>query len=92
MPTRTPTIVDYFRHVVLPDEAFIQTILLNNDFKLSPDDLRYYDFTKSRHGHSRVLGPSDLAPALASRSFFARKFDTTITPKILDRLDDNVLG
>ena len=66
-----PDIVDYFRHVVLPDEAFIQTILLNNkNFRLSPDDLRYYDFTNSRHGHSKTLGPADLQPAFASRCFF----------------------
>jgi hypothetical protein len=88
-----PDIVDYFRHVVLPDEAFIQTILLNNKrFRLSPDDLRYYDFTKSHHGHSKTLAPADLEPAFASRCFFARKFDMTAHPGILDGLDRKVLA
>jgi hypothetical protein len=83
-----PDIVDYFRHVVLPDEAFIHTILLNNkNFRLCADDLRYYDLANSRHGISKTLGPADLAPAFASGCFFARKFDMSAHPGILDDLD-----
>jgi hypothetical protein len=88
-----PDVVEYFRHVVLPDEAFVQTILLNNKtFRFSTDDLRYYNFTKSRHGHSKTLGPSDLEPTFASGCFFARKFDMRVHPGILDDLDSKVLS
>jgi hypothetical protein len=88
-----PDVVDYFRHVVLPDEAFIQTVLVNTKtFRLSPDDLRYYDFSHSRHGNSKTLGPTDLAAAFASQCFFARKFDTAAHPEILDDLDRRVFA
>lgn len=82
-----PDIVDYFRQVILPDECFLQTALLNNGFNISADDLRYFDFRDSRHGHPKTLGPADLDSAFASRCFFARKFDMTLHPGILDRLD-----
>ena len=86
-----PDVVDHFRHVILPDEAFIQTILVNNNtFRLSSDDLRYYDFSHSRHGHSKTLGPADLPAAFASQCFFARKFDMAAHPGILDDLDRRV--
>jgi hypothetical protein len=82
-----PDVVDYFRQVILPDECFLQTVLLNNGFSISADDLRYFDFRGSRHGHPKTLGPTDLDAAFASRCFFARKFDITLHPGILDRLD-----
>ncbi|MGZ8368909.1 MAG: beta-1,6-N-acetylglucosaminyltransferase [Rhodoplanes sp.] len=88
-----PDIVDYFRQVILPDESFVQTVLLNNGgFHLSPFDLRYFDFSGSRHGHSKTLNATDLPAAFASKCFFARKFDAVMHPGILDHLDLRVLG
>ncbi|MEZ5788168.1 MAG: beta-1,6-N-acetylglucosaminyltransferase [Xanthobacteraceae bacterium] len=84
-------VVDYFRHVILPDECFIQTVLLNNGgFRISSRDLRYFDFSRSRHGHPKTLGSNDLAAAFASGCFFARKFDIGSDPDILDVLDRRV--
>ena len=88
-----PTIVDYFRHVILPDETFIQTVLLNTKrFRISPHELRYYDFSNSHHGHPKVLGLDDLERAFASQCYFGRKFDMASHPEVLDALDARVLG
>jgi Core-2/I-Branching enzyme len=88
-----PNVVDYFRHVVLPDESFIQSVLLNaKKFRISASDLRYFDFSNSHLGHSKTLGPTDLESAFASKCYFGRKFDATAHPAILDILDARVLG
>jgi len=83
-----PRTVEYFRQLVLPDECFIQTILLNDRaFRVSAQDLRYFDFRGSRHGHARTLGPTDLDAAFASGCFFGRKFDDVLHPQVFDLLD-----
>jgi hypothetical protein len=88
-----PDIVDYFRQVILPHEALIPTILLNKKaLRISPHDLRYFDFSNPHHGQSKTLGPADLKPAFASQCYFARKFDMTLHPRIFDLLDSKVLG
>jgi hypothetical protein len=88
-----PDVVEYFRHVILPSEAFVPTVLLNKKtFRISPYELRYFDFRGGHHGHSKVLGPADLEAAYASRYFFARKFDMSVHPTIFDALDARVLG
>jgi hypothetical protein len=88
-----PNVVDHFRHVVLPDESFIPTVLLNaKKFRISASDLRYFDFSNSHLGHSKILGPADLEPVFASKCYFGRKFDATAHPTILDILDAKVLG
>ena len=88
-----PNVVDHFRHVVLPDESFIQTVLLNaKQFRISSSDLRYFDFSNSHLGHSKILGPADLESVFASKCYFGRKFDAVSHPTILDILDEKVLG
>src|SRR5258708_7220999 len=88
-----PNVVDYFRHVVLPDESFIQSVLLNaKRFHISSSDLRYFDFSNSHLGHSKILGPQDLESVFASKCYFGRKFDAIAHPAILDILDAKVLG
>ena len=88
-----PNVVDHFRNVVLPDEAFIPTVLLNaKTFQISSSDLRYFDFSNSHLGHSKILGPADLEPVFASQCYFGRKFDAAAHPTILDILDAKVLG
>jgi hypothetical protein len=68
-------------------------VLLNEKkFHISPHDLRYFDFSGSRHGHPKTLGPADLEFVFASKCYFGRKFDVTLHPMILDILDAKVLG
>src|SRR5262249_19856780 len=88
-----PDIVEYFRHVILPSEAFVPTVLLNmKTFRISPHELRYFDFSDGHHGHSKILGPANLPAAFASSCFFGRKFDMSVHPAILDVLDARILG
>lgn len=81
-------LVEHFRRTVCPDEAFAQTVLVNDGrFLLCNDSLRYVDMRGSRDGRPRVLGMAD-GPALAAGGYaFARKFDAELDAAILDWLD-----
>jgi len=85
--SRFPKLKTYYENVVIPEESYLQTILLNrHDLKISPLDLRYYDFTGGRHGHTRMLSGEDLG-AILGKYYFARKFDIDADPITLDRVD-----
>jgi hypothetical protein len=85
---RERAVVDYFRRTICPDEALVQTLLVNaGRFRLVADDLRYSDWTGSRDGHPRVLGVADLPVITSGRFHFARKFDPGADAEVLDRLD-----
>jgi hypothetical protein len=89
---RDGALIEYFRHTLCPCEAVVQTLLVNeNRFDLENDSRRYVDWTGSRDGRPRVLTAADF-PALTSGKYhFARKVDSRVDGRLLDRLDDWVL-
>lgn len=88
-----PAVVEYFRHVLNPDESLIPTVLGNCPaLDLSTTELHYYDFRGSRHGHPKIIGEGDLDRALSFGCHFVRKIDATVTPGLLDRIDEHLLG
>ncbi|HSG39602.1 MAG TPA: N-acetylglucosaminyltransferase, partial [Thermoanaerobaculia bacterium] len=83
--------MQWFRHTICPDEAVVQTLLLNSGrFKFSNDDLRYTDFTGSRNGRPRTLSADDLPAITGGACYFARKFDLHRDTRVLDLLDDRI--
>jgi hypothetical protein len=83
-----PDIVNYFRSVIAPEEAFLPTVLANNpDLKLTKRELRYADFGYARHGSLKEFRLDDLGPVLASGCYLARKFDFKRDPDVLEALD-----
>ena len=82
-----PDFVEHYRHTIIPDESFFQTILLNHPhFKISPNNRRFISWT-SPTGGTVVLRNQDFENLIASEQHFARKFDTRVDSQILDRLD-----
>ena len=87
-----PEIVDYYKHVCVSDESFIQTVLINSQlFNLCDDGKRYFDFSQTQNGRPRVLTISDYPSLSKSNAHFARKFDLSQDSKILDLLDTRIL-
>jgi hypothetical protein len=82
-----PRTMRFFEHVLIPDELFFQTVVLNSPFAESVvnDHLRYVDW--SVDPGPAILRTSDLDAIVASGKLFARKFDTAVDPVILDLLD-----
>lgn len=83
-----PELMEWFRHTLCPDEAVVQTLLVNcGRFRLVDDDLRYVDFVGGRRGHPRTLTVADLPEITGGRYYFARKLDLETDPELFDRLD-----
>jgi hypothetical protein len=83
-----PSFVKFFRHTLIADELFFQTMLVNSPLResLVNDELHYVDW-RAGTMQPATLGADDLDRALGSGKLFARKFDPAAS-EILDRLDE----
>jgi hypothetical protein len=88
-----PALVDYLKRVLVPDECFFQTVLVNHPgFRFVNDNRRYFDMRGARHGHPKVMTDDDMPKFVGGRYFFARKFEWSNGTALLDRLDRYALG
>ncbi|MBD2077889.1 hypothetical protein H6F86_29175 [Phormidium sp. FACHB-592] len=80
--------INFFRFSFAPDEMFFQTILLNSPLKhtIINDNYWYIKWLPAA-ANPIVLGVADFETMTTSSKLFARKFDATQDPEILDRLD-----
>lgn len=74
------------------DEFVIPTILMNSPLKdrIVNNNLRYIDFSKGG-GNPKILELEDLDKLIHSPMLFARKFDTEVDLKVLDKIDEYYL-
>lgn len=74
-----------FKHIVIPEEFFFQTILMNSPFKqhVVADNLRYTDWSYRNGSVPAILDETDYRKIKESDSFFARKIDMNISKKLL---------
>ncbi|HVI43447.1 MAG TPA: beta-1,6-N-acetylglucosaminyltransferase [Chitinophaga sp.] len=75
------------------DEFIFQTILMNSRYKdqIVNNHYRYIDWSAGG-AHPKVLTMADYDKLKASHMLFARKFNTTIDEKILDKLDTLIMS
>mgnify|MGYP003373534639 CR=1 FL=1 len=86
-------IVEYFHRTLVPDEALVQTVLVNaGRFRLLDDTRRFADTHERPGGHARFLDMADAAACTDGRHDFARRFDATLSRDLLDWLDAEVHG
>jgi Core-2/I-Branching enzyme len=87
---RNPEYVGFFRHVLVPDELFFQTILLNSPLRdtIVNDHLRFIDW--SEDPGPTILRMEHLPALIGSGKLLARKFDATVDERILDVLDARI--
>lgn len=81
-------IYKYFKFVQFPDEMFIQTIVLNSNFKnyTINETLRYVDWYTGPE-QPRTLTFEDFDNIIKSKAIFCRKLDETKDKKIFNLLD-----
>jgi hypothetical protein len=86
-----PDIVNYFRGVAAPEEAFLPTVLANDArLKLSRRELRYAEFDQCNYGFLAEFRAADLDRVLASGCYIARKFDFGRDPDVRRTLEEIV--
>jgi hypothetical protein len=90
---KNPSVVEYYRRTVCPNESFIQTILINSGlFNFYNDCKRYLDFaSEDDTSRPRTLTSDDYPALIQDDVHFARKFEPTQDSKILDLLDARIL-
>jgi|ERR1017187_2504872 hypothetical protein len=83
---QNPEYVRFFYRVLIPDECFFQTLLMNSAMAgdIEKRTLTYVDWRPPWPG---ILTVHDLPRLLASDSLFARKFDVKVDSEVLDKLD-----
>lgn len=85
-------LTQWLRRTICPDEAVVQTLLVNSGrFQLADDDLRYMDMSGSRDGRPRTLTAKDLPLLTSGPYYFARKFDAGRGSEVLDLLDARIV-
>lgn len=88
-----PEFTKFFRHVIVPDEIYFQSIVMNSLFgdRVSSDDRRYVDWDGGGD-HPKILTTSDCDALMRSSELFARKFDPSVDGAVLDRIDEWIDG
>jgi hypothetical protein len=87
---RQTGLVKYYQRSLVPDESFVQTVLLNTpELAVCNADL-WFTRWQLNADHPDVLTADDVPDALASGKLFARKFDIGIDALALDRLDNHI--
>jgi hypothetical protein len=83
-----PEVKRYFKFCWGADEFIFATILYNSQFKpYIQNNLVYVDWTGQIKGHPRILELSDFEKVKNSEKLFARKFDMSLHPEILELLE-----
>lgn len=87
-----PGFMLFFRYVDVPDELIFQTILINSSLAdtIVNDDLRYIDWKDWNAANPGILDRSDFERLEKSTKLFARKFDMTVDPMVLDLIDQEI--
>jgi hypothetical protein len=82
--------VRFFEHVFIPDDLFVQTIVVNSPLRetLVNDNLRFIDWSEGQG--PTVLRIEHLPKLIESGKLIARKFDASVDAAILDALDERI--
>ena len=92
--SQEPIIEQYFIDTMFPDEAFAQTIIMNNDIfgKTVVNDNKRYIYWPAKHGSSpAILDEDDFVNIITSNSIFARKVDPIISEKLIVAIDSTII-
>ena len=89
-----PEVVTFYKHSLIPDEMFFQTILMNSELRdeIINDSKRFTDWSKKCTPLPATLLSEDVPRLERSGKFFARKFDTSMDARVLDILDARLLS
>lgn len=84
-----------FKDTLIPDEMFLQTIIINskwknniyklNEYNKSIQNVRYIDWTR---GNPYIFKEEDFDELVNSECYFARKFSSHIDSKIISKLEN----
>jgi len=91
---QNPRFVNFHKHVWLPDEIFFSTVISNSLLRdeVLNANATYITWPSVESARPKTLGMEDLPALEASDRLFARKFDSDADPRLLDAVDERLLG
>lgn len=82
----------YFNRTLVPDEAYFQTVLASTPgMHISFEPISWLRWESDTNPHPAVIREGDVDTALSAGTPFARKFDESASPGILDLVDRTLL-
>lgn len=88
-----PDMLAFYKHSLLPDEIFFQSILgsiqnqLPANQKVLNENLHYIDW-ELEESHPKILKPDDFKKLISSDKFFARKFELPESNELIQKLNE----
>jgi hypothetical protein len=103
---RRPDVTRFYRRSWIPDEMFVPTAVMNSPAAASVanESVSFIRWSRAGSRHPDVLGSGDLEALAAAaagpsdvgghgrRKLFARKFDAAVDGRVLDLIDERLLG
>lgn len=85
-----PRVLRFFKHVFVPDEIYIQSVMGSSPMRdnLTNDCLHFLEWQRP----GNVLLASDLPSLRRSPYLFARKFEMSVDPEVFDLIDAELLA
>ena len=89
-----PYFINRMKHTFCPEEMYFQTVIMNSEYakNVVNDNLRYIDWNPDRTGKYEtspaVLDITDFEKVKNSNKLFARKFDSPISDKLKEALQN----
>jgi len=90
-------IISYFRYTFAPDEMVIPTIIFNSEYRSNAFLYKSQIYRGNKHfaitheyvyqGFCKVYSDEDYDTLLESRKMFARKFVSSVSSSLQDRID-----
>lgn len=86
-----PELLTWARRSLVSDEAFFQTLLINDpDLAFQRGSRRYYRFDGDHTGHPATLDATDAETVLTSGAWFARKLDWVRSRALMGIIDARI--
>lgn len=82
-----PSVLEFFEHVKMPDEIFVQSVLMSSPLADTIVNEPVHHVEWLQGAHPATFTAADLERLLGSDKLLARKFDERVDGEILDLLD-----
>lgn len=88
-----PSTLNYYSRTYIPSESYFQTVLWNaKSLRVCNENRRYIRWDHGNTAHPATLTMQHFDAMISSGKDFGRKFDMDVDAKVLDRLDEVVIG
>ncbi|MEB3121991.1 MAG: beta-1,6-N-acetylglucosaminyltransferase [Snowella sp.] len=87
-----PYLLKRFKYTFASEEFFFQTIIMNSPFKdnVVNNNLRYIEWKCKNNSCPAILDDTDFDNIIVSDAIFARKFQQSISEKLIDKIKEYI--